>query len=248
MEINYLLAAVLPLWCYFSSVLLICRHFLYICRSKGITGKELTPFMLQMLNELTDGKSLDSSILLLKAGGRGTGEGKHSSVLHISSDNSWWKTLSLYSQSSKGQTLQYLQTDESLATASCFFRSTLTVLILFCIKNWRPAQMAGGPEPKEIPHIWSLSLPALWWSLRTLLSMVGLHTGRCLSFPEHCTVHHTALSNSSWGCRVRETWEENPWVSRNPLAQARKKQIYWLGRQCRIWESWVHIQSLLPAL
>lgn len=162
--------------------------------------------------------------------------------------NSWWKTLSLYSQSSKGQTLQYLQTDESLATASCFFRSTLTVLILFCIKNWRTAQMVGGPEPKGIPHIWSLSLPALWWSLRTLLSMVGLHTGRYLSFPEHWTVHHTALSNSSWGCRVRETWEENPWVSRNPLAQARKKQIYWLGRQCRIWESWVHIQSLLPAL
>ncbi|KAK2539643.1 pseudouridine-metabolizing bifunctional protein c1861.05-like [Columba guinea] len=34
-------------------------------RSKGITGKELTPFMLQKINELTDGKSLDSSILLL---------------------------------------------------------------------------------------------------------------------------------------------------------------------------------------
>uniref|UniRef100_A0A8B9MEY5 Pseudouridine-5'-phosphate glycosidase n=1 Tax=Accipiter nisus TaxID=211598 RepID=A0A8B9MEY5_9AVES len=42
-------------------------------RSKGITGKELTPFILQMLNELTDGKSLDSSILLLKAGGWGGG-------------------------------------------------------------------------------------------------------------------------------------------------------------------------------
>lgn len=37
-------------------------------------SKELTPFMLQMLNELTDGKSLDSSILLLKAGGQGAAE------------------------------------------------------------------------------------------------------------------------------------------------------------------------------
>ncbi|KAI6079873.1 Pseudouridine-metabolizing bifunctional protein-like isoform X3 [Aix galericulata] len=32
-------------------------------RSKGITGKELTPFMLQKINELTNGKSLDSNCL-----------------------------------------------------------------------------------------------------------------------------------------------------------------------------------------
>ncbi|KAI1238816.1 hypothetical protein IHE44_0011906 [Lamprotornis superbus] len=37
-------------------------------RSKGITGKEVTPFLLQKLVELTDGKSLDSSILLLNGG------------------------------------------------------------------------------------------------------------------------------------------------------------------------------------
>lgn len=47
---------------------LICGHFLDICRSKGITGKEVTPFLLQKLTELTDGKSLDSSILLLNWG------------------------------------------------------------------------------------------------------------------------------------------------------------------------------------
>lgn len=47
---------------------LICGHFLYTCRSKGITGKEVTPFLLQKLTELTDGKSLDSSILLLNGG------------------------------------------------------------------------------------------------------------------------------------------------------------------------------------
>lgn len=47
---------------------LICGHFLYICRSKGIRGKEVTPFLLQKLTELTDGKSLDSSILLLNGG------------------------------------------------------------------------------------------------------------------------------------------------------------------------------------
>lgn len=47
---------------------LICGHFLYTCRSKGITGKDVTPFLLQKLTELTDGKSLDSSILLLSGG------------------------------------------------------------------------------------------------------------------------------------------------------------------------------------
>lgn len=47
---------------------LICGHFLAIYRSKGITGKEVTPFLLQKLTELTDGKSLDSSILLLNWG------------------------------------------------------------------------------------------------------------------------------------------------------------------------------------
>ncbi|XP_010152609.1 PREDICTED: pseudouridine-metabolizing bifunctional protein C1861.05-like [Eurypyga helias] len=35
-------------------------------RSKGIAGKELTPFMLQKLNELTDGKSLDSNLALIQ--------------------------------------------------------------------------------------------------------------------------------------------------------------------------------------
>ncbi|KFR02454.1 hypothetical protein N306_11420, partial [Opisthocomus hoazin] len=34
-------------------------------RSKGITGKELTPFMLQKISELTDGKSLDSNLALI---------------------------------------------------------------------------------------------------------------------------------------------------------------------------------------
>lgn len=62
---------------------LICGHFLYICRSKGITGKEVTPFLLQKLVELTDGKSLDSSILLLMGGKR-----KYFSVSPIS-DNAW---------------------------------------------------------------------------------------------------------------------------------------------------------------
>lgn len=49
---------------------LISGHFLYTGRSKGITGKEVTPFLLQKLTELTDGKSLDSSILLLNRGER----------------------------------------------------------------------------------------------------------------------------------------------------------------------------------
>ncbi|XP_065438028.1 uncharacterized protein LOC101947688 isoform X4 [Chrysemys picta bellii] len=39
-------------------------------RSKGITGKELTPFMLQKVNELTSGKSLDSNIALIQNNAR----------------------------------------------------------------------------------------------------------------------------------------------------------------------------------
>ncbi|NXO01812.1 YOW5 protein, partial [Rhinopomastus cyanomelas] len=39
-------------------------------RSKGITGKEVTPFMLQKLNELTDGKSLDSNLALIQNNAR----------------------------------------------------------------------------------------------------------------------------------------------------------------------------------
>ncbi|XP_010125682.1 PREDICTED: pseudouridine-metabolizing bifunctional protein C1861.05-like [Chlamydotis macqueenii] len=39
-------------------------------RLKGITGKELTPFMLQKLNELTDGKSLDSNLALIQNNAR----------------------------------------------------------------------------------------------------------------------------------------------------------------------------------
>uniref|UniRef100_A0A8B9VKS7 Carbohydrate kinase PfkB domain-containing protein n=1 Tax=Anas zonorhyncha TaxID=75864 RepID=A0A8B9VKS7_9AVES len=39
-------------------------------RSKGITGKELTPFMLQKINELTNGKSLDSNLALIKNNAR----------------------------------------------------------------------------------------------------------------------------------------------------------------------------------
>ncbi|NWV33783.1 YOW5 protein, partial [Grantiella picta] len=39
-------------------------------RSKGITGKEVTPFMLQKLTELTDGKSLDSNLALIQNNAR----------------------------------------------------------------------------------------------------------------------------------------------------------------------------------
>ncbi|KAM9292624.1 uncharacterized protein RDI95_002425 [Morus bassanus] len=39
-------------------------------RLKGITGKELTPFMLQKINELTDGKSLDSNLALIQNNAR----------------------------------------------------------------------------------------------------------------------------------------------------------------------------------
>ncbi|NXG63618.1 YOW5 protein, partial [Hemiprocne comata] len=39
-------------------------------RSKGVTGKELTPFVLQKLNELTDGKSLDSNLALIQNNAR----------------------------------------------------------------------------------------------------------------------------------------------------------------------------------
>ncbi|XP_068258428.1 uncharacterized protein [Nyctibius grandis] len=39
-------------------------------RSKGITGKELTPFTLQKLNELTGGKSLDSNVALIQNNAR----------------------------------------------------------------------------------------------------------------------------------------------------------------------------------
>ncbi|KAM6293673.1 uncharacterized protein LJ264_016843 [Porphyrio hochstetteri] len=39
-------------------------------RSKGITGKELTPFMLQKISELTDGKSLDSNLALIQNNAR----------------------------------------------------------------------------------------------------------------------------------------------------------------------------------
>ncbi|PKU36068.1 pseudouridine-metabolizing bifunctional [Limosa lapponica baueri] len=39
-------------------------------RSKGITGKEVTPFMLQKINELTDGTSLDSNLALIQNNAR----------------------------------------------------------------------------------------------------------------------------------------------------------------------------------
>ncbi|NXY73863.1 YOW5 protein, partial [Glareola pratincola] len=39
-------------------------------RSKGITGKELTPFMLQKINELTGGRSLDSNLALIQNNAR----------------------------------------------------------------------------------------------------------------------------------------------------------------------------------
>ncbi|XP_064276916.1 uncharacterized protein LOC135300880 isoform X1 [Passer domesticus] len=39
-------------------------------RSKGITGKEVTPFLLQKLTELTDGKSLDSNLALIQNNAR----------------------------------------------------------------------------------------------------------------------------------------------------------------------------------
>ncbi|XP_054049409.1 uncharacterized protein LOC128906325 isoform X3 [Rissa tridactyla] len=39
-------------------------------RSKGITGKELTPFMLQKINELTDGRSLESNLALIQNNAR----------------------------------------------------------------------------------------------------------------------------------------------------------------------------------
>ncbi|NXJ59633.1 YOW5 protein, partial [Rostratula benghalensis] len=42
------------------------RQALNEARSKGITGKELTPFMLQKVNELTDGRSLDSNLALIQ--------------------------------------------------------------------------------------------------------------------------------------------------------------------------------------
>ncbi|NXP89596.1 YOW5 protein, partial [Passerina amoena] len=39
-------------------------------RSKGITGKDVTPFLLQKLTELTDGKSLDSNLALIQNNAR----------------------------------------------------------------------------------------------------------------------------------------------------------------------------------
>ncbi|XP_017601247.1 PREDICTED: pseudouridine-metabolizing bifunctional protein C1861.05 isoform X3 [Corvus brachyrhynchos] len=39
-------------------------------RSKGITGKEVTPFLLQKLTQLTDGKSLDSNLALIQNNAR----------------------------------------------------------------------------------------------------------------------------------------------------------------------------------
>uniref|UniRef100_A0A8C3JDQ6 Carbohydrate kinase PfkB domain-containing protein n=1 Tax=Calidris pygmaea TaxID=425635 RepID=A0A8C3JDQ6_9CHAR len=39
-------------------------------RSKGITGKEVTPFMLEKINELTDGRSLDSNLALIQNNAR----------------------------------------------------------------------------------------------------------------------------------------------------------------------------------
>ncbi|XP_042693713.1 pseudouridine-metabolizing bifunctional protein C1861.05-like isoform X3 [Centrocercus urophasianus] len=39
-------------------------------RSKGISGKELTPFLLQRINELTNGKSLDSNLALIQNNAR----------------------------------------------------------------------------------------------------------------------------------------------------------------------------------
>ncbi|XP_064011573.1 uncharacterized protein LOC135181955 isoform X2 [Pogoniulus pusillus] len=39
-------------------------------RSKGITGKEVTPFLLQKISELTDGKSLDSNLALIQNNAR----------------------------------------------------------------------------------------------------------------------------------------------------------------------------------
>lgn len=93
-------------------------------------------------------------------------EGRRRSVLLISSNNIYWLTLPFYWQSNEGQIPHYLQTAESSAISSCFFSSNVSVLIHFCVKNWRPAQRSGGPETKGILYIWSLSFPALWWSLR----------------------------------------------------------------------------------
>ncbi|XP_054242993.1 uncharacterized protein LOC128971456 [Indicator indicator] len=46
------------------------RQALSEARSKGITGKEVTPFMLQKISELTDGKSLDSNLALIQNNAR----------------------------------------------------------------------------------------------------------------------------------------------------------------------------------
>lgn len=132
----------------------------------------------------------------------------------------------------------------SLATASCFLRNTLTVLIQLCTKNWRPAQIAGGPEPTEIPHIWCLTLPAPQQRLRTLWWSCSLG-GSWAS--QGCTSHHL-LQLFTWGWGKRNVEGKAPCVSRNSLAQAAEKQIYWLRCQCRIWKSWVHIQALLLTL
>lgn len=38
--------------------------FLCLLSDKGITGRDVTPFILQKVNEITKGKSLQASILL----------------------------------------------------------------------------------------------------------------------------------------------------------------------------------------
>jgi len=39
--------------------------FIY-CRQEGVKGKEITPFVLQRVNELTSGKSLEANIALVE--------------------------------------------------------------------------------------------------------------------------------------------------------------------------------------
>ena len=39
--------------------------YFFIDRKEGITGKEVTPFILQRVNERTAGKSLEASILFV---------------------------------------------------------------------------------------------------------------------------------------------------------------------------------------
>lgn len=61
---------------------------------------------------------------------------------------------------------------------------------------------------------------------------------------------HTVLPypTFSGGTEKERIGGQTPLGEQESYCTAKRKQRCWLGCQCRIWESQIHIQALLPAL